>query len=377
MTRVLHATWSGKYAGLLSQIVTRQMSETDVQLTVLFCTDEEGGHAKDLRLRGVQVQTLNMRSKYGLLSNLYGLFRLHKLLHGRDFDVIHMQEIILPFIFLALRHRCRTARLVLHSRGEFPFARQTPFRATFFLLKKLLYRVLVNSYVDVLVTNSDFITRHMISLGIRPQLIVRLHNATDLSRIDAIRSRRLEIGKRIKEELRIGEDVPILSTAARLEGLKRIDLLLEAMAKLQDTTAQLLVLGDGPMMGSLKRHTQRLGLGERVTFLGHRHDALEWIATSNAFVLPTKGEAFGLACLEAILLEIPVFVMQDAGGMCELVEQGRNGWTCSSVDDLAFKVDQHLSGSAHLAHWDYSAFRRRYDIGTYVHELGLMYAGSW
>lgn len=69
----------------------------------------------------------------------------------------------------------------------------------------------------------------------------------------------------------------------------------------------------------LERECGRLGLGERVTFAGHRSDLREWLAAAElCFNLSTHPEPFGRTVIEALSLGTPV-VAFDSGGPAETV----------------------------------------------------------
>jgi len=85
--------------------------------------------------------------------------------------------------------------------------------------------------------------------------------------------------------------------------------------------AYLYVAGDGPLRGRLERLAARLGLTDRVTFLGYVPDAeLPGVyASADVFVLPTvELEGFGLATLEALASGLPV-VATPVGGTVEVL----------------------------------------------------------
>ena len=62
----------------------------------------------------------------------------------------------------------------------------------------------------------------------------------------------------------------------------------------------------------------RLGLGDRVRFVGVRTEPLPWFRAADVFVLPSREDPFPLVCLEAAATATPV-VCFDAGGMPEMV----------------------------------------------------------
>lgn len=91
-------------------------------------------------------------------------------------------------------------------------------------------------------------------------------------------------------------------TVGRLSYYKGFDVLLEAMAQVQD--ASLLLIGGGELEGALRAQVDRLGLHDRVTLAGKVDDATLQAAyeACDVFCLPSidRAEAFGMVLLEAM-----------------------------------------------------------------------------
>jgi UDP-glucose:(heptosyl)LPS alpha-1,3-glucosyltransferase len=88
---------------------------------------------------------------------------------------------------------------------------------------------------------------------------------------------------------------------------------LEALARLDDPRARLLVVGKGDAR-PYRRLAVELGIAERVTWLGPRPDVERWYAAADALVLPTRYEPFGNVHLEALASGLPVVTTTRAGG---------------------------------------------------------------
>lgn len=82
--------------------------------------------------------------------------------------------------------------------------------------------------------------------------------------------------------------------------------------------AVLVLCGDGPEAGACLARLAQAGLSDRVRFLGVQSDLAAVMSASDLFVLPTAGEGFGLAALEAMAQGVPV-VGARAGGLPEVV----------------------------------------------------------
>ena len=115
-----------------------------------------------------------------------------------------------------------------------------------------------------------------------------------------------------------------LGTAGRLTAQKALGDALDAVSRVQDV--QLLVLGDGPERVALERHAARLGLGERVRFLGagSREDVLTLFCAVDAALLTSAWENLPHTLLEALAVGTPV-VATAVGGIPEVLRDGENG----------------------------------------------------
>jgi glycosyltransferase involved in cell wall biosynthesis len=115
---------------------------------------------------------------------------------------------------------------------------------------------------------------------------------------------------------------------------KGLDLLLEGMSlglaerALPLSTRLDLVGADRGSRRELESLQRRLGLGENVQFRGYIATRSPWniISSYDVVVLPSRWDGFALAVLEAMVMEKPV-VVSDQAGIASYVEKARCGWT--------------------------------------------------
>lgn len=168
----------------------------------------------------------------------------------------------------------------------------------------------------------------------------------------------------------------MIVTASRLAPQKAVDVMLEAVARLPDSVV-LAVLGDGPHRDRLGDHAARLGIDDRVAWLGWRDDAADFVAAADVFCLSSLWEGIPLAAQEAMQLGTPV-VATAVGGVPELIEDGRTGRLVAPQDPVALAAAlADVLGAGHEAAGLAAAARaelaRRFSIEDMLARLEAVY----
>jgi L-malate glycosyltransferase len=108
--------------------------------------------------------------------------------------------------------------------------------------------------------------------------------------------------------------------------VKRIDAVLEVFARISRAVpARLLLVGDGPELGTAYRLSRELDIAPLVETLGAQEDVIPLLSSADLFLLPSAQESFGLAALEAMACEVPV-VASNVGGLPEVISHGVTGF---------------------------------------------------
>ena len=129
-----------------------------------------------------------------------------------------------------------------------------------------------------------------------------------------------------RSRLALKEDEKVLVTIGRQDFQKGQRYLLEAMGMLVANHPDIVLLlagRSGDVSGELESLQKRLGLQDRVQFLGHREDVPEILAAADLFDFPSFYEGLPGAVIEAMALELPI-VASDIEPVREIVEAGRN-----------------------------------------------------
>ncbi|PSR18936.1 glycosyltransferase [filamentous cyanobacterium CCP3] len=114
----------------------------------------------------------------------------------------------------------------------------------------------------------------------------------------------------------------IVGTVGRMDAVKAHDILLRAIAQVED--AYLVIWGDGEERSALEQLVQDLRIGDRVSMLGWSDTPRTHLPNVDIFALPSRSEGFPLAIVEAMLAARPV-VATRVGSVAEAVIEGETG----------------------------------------------------
>lgn len=147
----------------------------------------------------------------------------------------------------------------------------------------------------------------------------------------------------VRHELNIPQDENFLLFVGRIEPLKAVDSIVEAMCLLRKHQPELLynttfgIIGGNPNdtqdkdMQALKHMVNTYGLDDVVQFLGAKnHQQLsQYYAAATAVIMPSEYESFGMVALEAMASGTPVIASQ-VGGLAYLVRENETGYLVPS-----------------------------------------------
>jgi glycosyltransferase involved in cell wall biosynthesis len=183
---------------------------------------------------------------------------------------------------------------------------------------RLLSRLIYRRARSVIAVSSPIRGRLLERDGVPPEKISFIPNA-----VISASGRKPGTTSTLPDERREG---PLVGVVARLQPEKGVANFLKAAARVSAAcpAARFLVVGDGPLREELLRLADRLGLRERVRFLGHRADARELVGLLDVLVVPSLTEGTPLIVLEAMAAGVPL-VASAVGGVTDQVRHGKEG----------------------------------------------------
>lgn len=238
-----------------------------------------------------------------------------------------------PFIFLKSLILIKKEKInLIHCQGflsaflgYFLFKiRKIPYIITIQRLeeKKGFFRKLVYKNAKTCIVASSAIKNYFEEIGL--ENIEIIPNGIDLGKFENL-------------ERRPRKEFTIL-TLARLEKVKGIEYLIEAISNLQPRISNLicLIIGDGSERKNLENLVKKLSLKKEIKFLGGvpYEKIPEYLMRGDCLVLPSLQEGFGIAILEAQAAGLPVIGTR-IGGILDVIEDRKTGILVESKNSRA------------------------------------------
>lgn len=265
------------------------------------------------------------------------LAKLWRRVRRRRYDIIHvhLQKATWAGWFATAGH---PASLLIHIRSS-DFIRHLPWL-------RIASRLSRPQTVGIIAVSTE------IAQAVRASRIVPEHRLWTL--LNGVSLRRMSSGEGVlqaarllRQQLNIPATAFVVLYAGRLSPEKGVTYLLQALRQV-DQPLVALIVGNGPLRSTLEQEAARLGIADRVRFVGLQTEMATWLHASDAFVLPSLLEGLPVSLLEAGALAKPI-VATAVGGVPELIRHGQTGLLVPPGDVPALtQAIQRLHASAEL-----------------------------
>lgn len=138
------------------------------------------------------------------------------------------------------------------------------------------------------------------------------------------------------------------------------------------------IIGTGELDAEIKKLCLELQLNDNVCFFGHLNNPLKVLHDSKVMLMTSRWEGTPMCALEAMALGVPI-VSTKTDGLCELIEQGKNGYLCNNNDDIEKYILKLLDNSELQKSCSNNAYNKALkinDIENYKKNLAQQYAKS-
>lgn len=306
--KILHINAGQENGGGLFHIVNlltaAKRSGQDFELLCL----SEGPVAKAARARRLPVFVLGAKSRYDLLA----LRKLRRFINAGRYDLVHTHGARANlFVDLIRKHLSVPWVVTVHSDPLQDFVGRGR-------LGKIFTRLNVRAlhHADLVLAITERFRRQLVQqVGLAPDRLRVIYNGIDFSPNEEVPSKFAHVGFN-------------LLTVARLEPVKNLNLLLEAVADLQQPDLHLHLVGDGSQKAALVALARDLGISEQVVFHGFlSHPQIKELDRKmDGFVLASRSESFPLVLLEASDQLLPL-VSTKVGDMDLMIPDADHGFT--------------------------------------------------
>jgi glycosyltransferase involved in cell wall biosynthesis len=264
------------------------------------------------------------------LDNLKAYKQLKKVVEAGGYDVVHCHT---PNAAVITRLVCRRLRKknklkVFYTAHGFHFYKGAPKLnwLVYYPVEKLCSRftdkLITINQEDYRLAKNKFKTR---TIAYVPGVGI------DLSRFEDVAVDRAEK----RREIGVPEDAFLLMSVGELNENKNHQVIISAMAKLNNPKIHYAIAGVGDKREHLLDLAQRLGLSDRVHLLGYRRDIPELNTSADAFCFPSFREGLGLAAIEAMACGLPI-ITSNVHGINDYSIDKVTGYKCNPDDAEGF-----------------------------------------
>jgi len=226
---------------------------------------------------------------------------------------------------------------------------------------------------------SQFVQQQLIEVGVPGRKISLVYNGVDARRYSPDPSAK----GRLINEFSIRPDETTLAILSHLHRPhKNMDVVLEACRQLTKRVAvRLLVIGDGEMRGELETLAEKLGVADRIHWLGHIVDPVPILQGCDAFLMVSMGEGFGLALAEAMACGAAA-VAARSGALSEIVEDGKSGLLvpprdAAALADAIEKLAKDENLRSQMAGRAIERVRSHFTLEASIENMMKVYESMW
>lgn len=312
--------------------------------------------------RALEVPTHALHRRSGIDPALG--WRLRSLAAARKVQVLHSHNVG-PWLYAG--GAALSLRLPLvHTEHSNLFAHQ---RALMHAERALAYAT------RAVIADSEKVRRHLVQTQKLPAHKVQ----TVVNGIDTGVFAPNQASAPVRASLDLPADALVVGTVGRLVPVKDQATLLEAFARLAPEIphARLLVVGEGPLRGTLEEQAKSLGVADRVRFAGGRRDVATLLPAFDVFALSSTSEGLPLTILEAMACGLPVVATQ-VGALNEAVAEDETGLLVppANAQALAEGLQRLLLDAALRLKFGQAALARvqsRFDLGLMTRRYEEIY----
>ena len=285
----------------------------------ICCLEKKGIIGEKVEGLGFSVFSLDQKL------NLYNpiiFLKLYKLIRKNKYDIVHSCLFYANY-YARISAFCAGVRNIFtEEHGIYLWKKKYKI---FIILDRVLARV-----TNKIITCSNTVRRHiLLQERLSPGKIVTLYNFIDTQGIDFSLSK-----QELRKKFSFSEDEFILGIIGGFRLEKGHETLFHALEKLNFSNYKVLVVGDGPLRKSFHECVNKLGIRNKVLFMGKRKNVYEILRLLDLLVIPSEREGLPMILLEAMACSLPI-VATKVSGIREVLRDKKTGLLVPKRDPVS------------------------------------------
>ena len=303
--RILHLLASNKYSGA-ENVVCTIIDNTSNDYEMAYCSPE-----------GPIRETLNNRNiKY------YGITKLKKsnikkIIDDFKPDIIHAHDFKASFIASRFNNQYK---VISHLHKNDP-------DMTKLTIKSILYLIISKKINKIVGVSDSILNEYIFKESIKDKYIT-LFNYVDKERV-----------LKLADKFKVKENYDLFYFG-RLSDEKNPIEFIEIVKELNNKEIKCVMIGDGPLREQCENLIKKYSLEDNIKMIGFQSNPFPYIKASKIGIMPSKFEGFGLAAIEALILNKPV-LNSGVGGLGEIFKSNSN-LICISRNEYKEEIDNIL-----------------------------------
>jgi len=338
---------------------------------VSVCSEPGGPLVKELRSLGVRHHPASFGKKHWRRN----ISQIRRILKDESVDILHTHGGVAGF-FGRWAARKNKVPVIIHTlHGIHYLHYRNPLQRRLYIhLEKIFSR-----FTDklIFVSGADGKQAKRFRLAPDPKMAI-IKNGVDLRGLPTARD-----SGRIRSELGLAGNGPLVGTVSRLHRQKGVVYLIRAAAQIREAFPGVKVVcaGGGPLRSKMEDEIRKLGLQGTVILLGETPEAVRLISALDVFILPSLWEGLPFVLIEAAALGKPI-VATDAEGNREIITSGETGILVPARKPAALAEavigllhDKGLAGR--LAASAQKRVPSRFALSRMIRETEDLYLAAW
>lgn len=301
--------------------------------------------------------------------NIKAYKQLKEIVEREQFDVIHCNTPIGGIVGRLVGKSCKVPTVIYQAHG-FHFYKGAPLFnwIVYYPIEKIFAK-----YTDILITinKEDFELAKKFHLRNNGNVYYVPGVGIDLDNyVSDINNRELK-----RKEMGINDEIVLISMGDLIKR-KNYETAIRALCKCNCNNLVYWICGVGPQESALKQLSSKLGLSDRVKFLGFRNDVKELLNAADVFILTSFQEGLPRSTSEAMASGLPCLT-SNIRGNTDLIDNGNGGRLLDSKDINGFaSVIDELAGDLELRKRMKDCNLKRiksFDTQTVIREIEKIY----